>query len=424
MSGLHWTLAVLPVALLLLGYPFFVILLVAATASLLLVLELPPELIHQNIFSSLNRYALIAIPFFVFAGDLMARGGISQRLVRWVGSLIGGTRGYLPMTALGTTVVFGTISGSTTAAVAAVGSMTYGRLREAGYSDRYASGLIVSAAAIDNLIPPSVGFILYSVASQTSLLRLFTAGIVPGLLLGAAFAVLIYLHAVKRGERPQQRFTWAEFAAATRHGVWSVLAPVVVLGGLYAGMFSPTEAAGIACVYALFVVGVVHREMGWREIFDSAARTAVLTAQIFIIVAMAGVYSWLLTVSGTSEALAQFISALDAPPFAVLLAINVLLIMIGTCIDTASAILLMTPLLVPIALAIGIDPIHFGVILVMNLSLGTFTPPFGLNLFVAQAVFRANLREMYLGVVPFFLVALVVLQLVTYIPALSLWAYR
>jgi C4-dicarboxylate transporter DctM subunit len=423
MSGLQWTLAVLPVALLLLGYPFFVILLVAASAALLLVMELPAELIHQNIFSSLNKYALIAIPFFVFAGDLMARGGISQRLVRWVGSLIGGVRGYLPQTALGTTVVFSAISGSTTASVAAVGSMTYGKLREAGYSERFASALIVSAAAIDNLIPPSVGFILYSVASETSLLRLFTAGIVPGILLGAAIAAVIYVHAVKRGEAPQRRFAWAEFAAATRDGIWSIAAPVVVLGGLYAGVFSPTEAAGIACVYALLVVGVVHREMTLRQIIDSAARTAVLTAQIFIIVAMAGVYSWLLTVSGTSEAAAQFISGLSAPPFAVLLAINVLLIMVGTCIDTASAILLMTPLLVPIATAIGTDPIHFGVILVMNLSLGTFTPPFGLNLFVAQAVFKANLREMYLGIVPFFLVALVVLQAVTYIPALSLWAF-
>lgn len=424
MSGLQWTLAVLPVVLLALGYPFFVILLAACSVALIFVLGMPSELIHQQIFAALDKYALIAIPFFVFAGDLMARGGIAQRLVRWVASMIGGARGYLPQTALGTTVVFSAISGSTTASVAAVGSMTYGKLREAGYRDRFASGLIVSAAAIDNLIPPSVGFILYSVASDTSLLRLFTAGIVPGILLGAAFAIYIYLHAVARGERPQQRFQWAEFAAATRDGIWSIAAPVVVLGGLYAGIFSPTEAAGIACVYALLVVAVVHREMTWREIVDSAARTAVLTAQVFIIVAVAGIYSFLLTVSGTSETAVKLISGLDASPVVVLLAINVFLILVGTCIDTASAILVLTPLLVPIALAIGIDPVHFGVILVMNLSLGTFTPPIGVNLFVAQAVFRADLREMYVGVIPFFLVALAVLQLVTYVPSLSLWAFK
>ena len=423
MSGLQWSMAVLPIALLLLGYPFFVILLAAASVTLIFVLGMPSELIHQQIFASLDKYALIAIPFFVFAGDLMARGGISQRLVRWVASMIGGVRGYLPQTALGTMVVFSAISGSTTAAVAAVGSMTYGQMREAGYSERYAAGLLVSAAAIDNLIPPSVGFILYSVASDTSLLRLFTAGIVPGLLLGGAFAIYIYVDAVIRGETARQRFKWAEFAAATRDGIWSIAAPVVVLGGLYAGLFSPTEAAGIACVYALLVAALVHRQMGWREILDSAARTGVLTAQIFIIVTMAGVYSWLLTVSGTSDALVEFVKSLQAPPFAVLLAINVVLIVAGTCIDVASAILLMTPLLLPIAVALGVDPIHFGVIVVLNLSLGTFHPPFGINLFVAQAVLKASLREMYIGIIPFLLVALVVLQLVTYIPSLSLWAF-
>ncbi|MGE3922309.1 MAG: TRAP transporter large permease [Lautropia sp.] len=424
MLGLQWTLVVLPVALLVLGYPFFLILLAAASAALLFSFGLPAELIHQQIFASLDKYALIAIPFFVFAGDLMARGGISDRLVRWVASMIGGVRGHLPQTALGTTVVFSAISGSTTAAVAAVGSMTYGKLREAGYSERYASGLIVSAAAIDNLIPPSVGFILYSVASDTSLLRLFTAGIVPGILLGGAFAIYIYLHAVARGESSQRRFRLADFIAVTRAGVWSIAAPIVVLGGLYAGVFSPTEAAGIACVYALLVVGLVYRQMSLRQIVESAARTALLTGQVFIVVAMAGVYSWLLTVSGASEAVGKLISELNAPPYAILAAINVFLLLIGTCVDTASAILVLTPLLLPIAIGIGVDPIHFGVILVMNLSLGTFTPPFGLNLFVAQAMLQVNLREMYLGVIPFFLVALIALQIVTYVPAFSLWAFR
>ncbi len=424
MSGLQWSLAVLPIVLLVLGYPFFVILLAAASVALTFVLGMPSQLIHQQIFASLDKYALIAIPFFVFAGDLMARGGISQRLVRWVASMIGGVPGHLPQTALGTTVVFSAISGSTAASVAAVGSMTYGRLREAGYSERFASGLIVSAAAIDNLIPPSVGFILYSVASDSSLLRLFTAGIVPGILLGAGFALYIHMYVLARGESSQRRFRWAEFAAATRQGVWSIAAPVVVLGGLYAGVFSPTEAAGIACVYALLVVGVVYREMGLREIIDSAARTAVLTAQVFIIVAMAGIYSWLLTVSGTSDAAVKMLGELNLPPFAILIAINVLLLLVGTCVDTASAILVMTPVLLPIATAIGVDPVHFGVILIMNLSLGTFTPPFGVNLFIAQAVFKASLRQMYLGVVPFFLVGLFVLQLVTYVPSISLWAFR
>lgn len=423
MSATLFTMGVLPAIFLVLGYPFALMLLVSVTVTLAFVMHIPADVLHQAIFSSLDKYPLITVPFFVFAGDLMAQGGISRRLVNWVGSLIGGVRGYMPFTVLGTNVIFAAICGSTSAAVAAIGSMTYKELRDAGYSERYASGLLVSGGALDNLIPPSIGFILFSVASDTSLLRLFTAGIVPGLMLALAFAILIYWRA-RREPRPQLRFTWRRFVAATREGIWAIAAPVVVLGGLYAGLFSPTEAAGIACVYAIIVASLLYRELSFRGILESAARSARLTGLVFIIVAVAGVYSWLLTVSGTSAAAAQFISSLHVPPWAVLLAINIFLLIVGCFVDTASAILVLTPVLMPIATSIGIDPIHFGVIVIMNLSLGTFTPPFGVNLFVAQAVLKVNVREMYIGVVPFFLVTLIVLQLVTSLPALSLWAFR
>jgi C4-dicarboxylate transporter DctM subunit len=419
-----WVMALLPVALLVAGFPFFLVLLATATVALLFFAGVPATAAHQVMFGALDKYALLAVPFFLFAGDLLGRGGVSVRLVRWVQSIIGRVRGSLPFTSLGTAVVFSAISGSTAATVAAVGSLTYRRLREAGYSERFSSGLLIGAGAIDNLIPPSVGFILYGIASDTSIVRLFLAGVVPGLVLAAFFSIYVYCHAVRKGERGGPAFQGREFLAATKDGIWAIAAPVAVLGGIYTGVFSPTEAAGVACVYAILVSTLIYREASAREVFDSAARSMYLTAQVFIILACAGVYSWLLTVSGAGPALIGAVTDLQLPTWGLLLAINVLLLVVGMVLDTVSAILVLTPLLAPIALAAGIDPVHFGVVVIMNLSIGTFTPPFGLNIFVGQAVFKAPLSSIYPGVLPFIVAAIGALMVVTYVPQLSLFLLK
>ena len=419
-----WVLALLPLALLALGFPFFLTLLATSAIVLVIFADVPATALHQVMFSSIDKYALLAVPFFIFAGDLMGRGGVSKRLVRWVTSMIGGIRGSLPFTSLGTAVIFSAISGSTAATVAAVGGLTYRQLREAGYNGRFSSGLLISAGAIDNLIPPSIGFILYGTAAETSIVKLFAAGIVPGLVLAGCFAIFIYAYAVRRGDRGGAAFRLGEFLAATRDGIWSIAAPVFVLGGIYSGAFSPTEAAGVACVYAIVLVGLVYRELGPREIFEVASRSMYLTAQIFVIVACAGVYSWLLTINGAPQGLAAFIERLQLPPWAVLLSINLVLLLVGMFLDTASSILVLTPLLVPIARAVGVDPVHFGVILVMNLSIGTFTPPFGINIFVGQAVFGLPVSYIYPGLVPFIAAAIAALAVVTYVPQLSLGILR
>jgi C4-dicarboxylate transporter DctM subunit len=419
-----WVMALLPVALLVAGFPFFLVLLATVTVVLLFFAGVPATAAHQVMFGALDKYALLAVPFFIFAGDLLSRGGVSVRLVRWVQSIIGRMRGSLPFTSLGTAVVFSAISGSTAATVAAVGSLTYKRLREAGYSERFSSGLLIGAGAIDNLIPPSVGFILYGIASETSIVRLFTAGVLPGLVLAGFFSLYVYRHAVRRGDRGGPPFSRREFVAASRDGIWAVAAPVAVLGGLYAGVFSPTEAAGVACVYAMLVAVLVYREATPRDVFDSAARCMYLTAQIFIILACAGVYSWLLTVSGAGPALVGAVAQLELPTWGLLLAINILLLAVGMVLDTVSAILVLTPLLAPIAKAAGIDPVHFGVVVIMNLSIGTFTPPFGINIFVGQAVFKAPLSSIYPGLVPFIAAAVGALMVVTYVPQLSLFLLR
>lgn len=417
-------LGLLPLVLLALGFPFFLILLASATVFLVTAGSVPATALPQVMFSSIDKFALLAVPFFIFAGDLMGRGGVSRRLVRWVLSMLGGMRGALPMTALGTTAVFSAVSGSTAASVAAVGSLTYDRMRQAGYSPRFASGLLVSSAAIDNLIPPSIGFILYGIAAETSIVKLFAAGVVPGLVLAGFLALTIAWH-VRRGvEGRGTPFSMTEFLAATRDGIWSIGAPVAVLGGIYAGIFSPTEAAGIACIYAIIVAWFVYGEMTLMDILESAGRSLVLTAQVFIIVAAAGVFSWLLTINGVPQALVGWVLALKMEPWMLLLAINLFLLIVGMFLDTASSILVLTPLMAPVAKAMGIDPIHFGVIVVMNLSIGTFTPPFGINLFVGQAVFKLPLSMLYPGVVPFIVSSLCALAVVTYIPSLSLFLLK
>jgi C4-dicarboxylate transporter, DctM subunit len=419
-----WVMGLLPVVLLILGFPFFLILIVTASVVLLLFADVPATAIHQVMFSALDKYALLAVPFFIFAGDLMGRGGVSVRLIRWVTAMIGGMRGSMPFTALGAATVFSAISGSTAATVAAVGGITYKQLRRQGYDEKFSTGLLISAGAIDNLIPPSIGFILYGIASETSILKLFAAGIMPGLVLSAFFAAYILWYVSRRGERGRPQFSWREFVAATRDGIWSIGAPLVILGGIYTGVFSPTEAAGIACVYGIVVVWLVYGELDLLGIFDSAARSLYLTAQIFVIVAAAAVYSWLLTISGAPKALADAIVGADAPAWLVLLTINIALLAIGCVLDTASSILVLTPLLVPLVTALGIDPVHFGVVMIMNLSIGTFTPPFGINIFVGQAVFKAPLSSVYPGLVPFIAAAVAALVVVTYVPALSLWIVK
>jgi len=413
-------LVVLPVILLVLGVPIFLLLLATSEVALLF-LKLPSTVVHQVLYDALNKWPLLAVPFFIFAGDLMARGGISVRILRWVTSMIGTVRGSLPMTSLGLAAVFGAISGATSASVAAVGSLTYPQMRKAGYSEKFASALITAENAIDNLIPPSLGFIIYGIASETSVVQLFAAGIFPGLVMAGMFAGYIYYYAYSSGIRESQSFSWSEFFIASRDGLWALGAIGIILGGIYSGVFSPTEAAGVACIYAIFVCHFIYKEVTLKLVFDVAARTMFLTALIFIIVAAASLYAWLLTISGVAQATADFITGLHASPWVILLIINIFLLFVGCVLDTATALLVLAPLLLPVAKTIGVDPIHFGVIVVMNLTVGTFTPPFGINIFVFQAMFGTPSSVLYPGLIPFIAVAIGALMIVTYVPALSLW---
>jgi C4-dicarboxylate transporter DctM subunit len=421
---MYLTMALLPFGLLLLGFPIFLLLLATSFVVMIFFFPVPLTAIHQIIFNSLNKYALLAVPFFIFAGDLMSRGGISTRLLRWVAAIIGGFRGSIPLTSLGFAAMFGAISGVTTAATAAIGTLTYPRMREAGYSERFASALITAGGALDNLIPPSIAMIIYGIASDTSIIALFAAGIGPGLLLAGLFAIYIYFHSVRVGIAESGRFSIWELVLATRNGLWALGAIGIIFGGIYSGVFSPTEAAGVACIYAIIISYFVYREVTLTELFETAARAMYLTALIFIIISVAGLYAWLLTISGIAQQAADFITGMHAQPWMVLLTINVFLLFVGCFLDPASALIMLTPLLAPIAASIGVNPVHFGVIVVMNLTIGTFHPPFGLNIFVCQALFKTPSATLYMGLIPFVVLAVIALLMVTYIPAISLWALK
>ena len=414
------TMIALPIILLALGFPIFVVLLTAAISAMVLNFDLPLTALHQVMFGGVDKFALLAVPFFIYAGELMNRGGIADRLVSWVLTAVGHFRGSLGLTVIGTATIMGAISGSSPATVAASGRLLHPALIEKGYSRKFSAGIITSSGSIAIVIPPSIAMILYGAAAEQSIPKLFLAGILPGLLIAGLGALYVIYYARRENIREAQGFNKRELWIKTRSSLAALLMPVIVLGGIYSGIFSPTEAAGIACIYAILVTRLLFKEMTWRDILSAATDAAVLTAQIMIIVAAAGLFSWLLTVGLIPQQLSKMLIDAQMPVWAFLLILNLILLVLGCVIDPLSAILVLTPLLLPIAVALGIDPIHLGIIMTVNLSIGMSTPPFGLNIFVANSLLEKNIQTIFAGLMPFIGLQIVGLIIVTFVPSLSL----
>ncbi|KAB7623336.1 TRAP transporter large permease [Alkalilimnicola sp. S0819] len=414
-----WFLLFIPLVLVLLGLPVFVGLLAAAAVGIVVIMDVPGMAVHQYLFASLDKSALLAIPFFLFAGELMARGTQAHKLMDWAGAGMGRLPGSTGVATVGASTFFGAISGSSVATVGAIGRISHGRMLEEGYDTPFAQALIASSAAIASVIPPSIAMILYGIAAEESAAELFIAGIIPGFVLALCLALYIAWRAGRR--TAGEAFSLRRLLRATRRAWLALGMPVVVLGGIYLGILSPTEAAGAACAYAILVTLFAEPSLRLADLWQSAVRAMHLTAQTLVIVAASGVFAWMLTVNGIPQALAGWLTELPVPGWVLLIAINLLLLVVGCFMDTASAILVMTPLLLPIAVALGVDPVHFGIIMTLNLSIGMFTPPIGLNIFIVQGLFRGNLPALYRALLPFIAVSLVALLLVTFIPSLSLW---
>ncbi len=422
-----YSLAVLPVLLLLAGMPIFLVLLAASAVTVTFLMDVPAIALHQTLFGAVDSFALLSVPFFIFAGELMGRGSVARRIVDILQAGVGSVRGSLPLTTVGTSAIFGAMSGASAATVATVGQLMLPPLKERGYPDTFRAGLITAVGAIDIIIPPSVPLIIYAAAAAESVPKLYAAGVLPGLVIAGILGVYVWWIARKLNIADGHPFSVSALMRALGRGAWALGAPVIILGGIYGGFVSPTESAALACVYAALIALFVYRDMDLSQIAGCAARTVTLTAQILLIVACANVFGWLLTVNQIPAGLVTLVEGWHLSPWMILLALNIVFLVVGCFVDPLSAILVLTPLLMPLVKAAGIDPVHFGIVITTNLAIGMFHPPFGLNIFVTQSLFRFPLPVIYKGIVPFLYLYLIALALITYIPWLSLamveWIY-
>jgi tripartite ATP-independent transporter DctM subunit len=374
----------------------------------------------KELFSALDKFPLAAIPFFILAGNLMETGGISRRLVGFAKSLVGGVQGGLPMTCVLTCMIFAAVSGSSVATTFAIGSILIPALIKHGYPVGYAAALQATSAELGVIIPPSIPMILFGVAAEVSIGELFIAGILPGLLIGAALMLFVHLWCRFKGLGKHDGDGRLTVGRATVEAAWALLMPVIILGGIYGGIFTPTEASVVAVFYALLVGFVIHRELKLSDLLAVFRKSLLSSAVIMFIIANAGLFAFLITRAGIPEAIGLALKDSLQSPVWFLLGVNAALFVIGMFIETSAAIIVLAPILVPVAVFFGIDPVHFGMIMIVNLALGMITPPFGVNLFAACTVARISLDRIVPHLLPFVLVILGCLAVITYVPSISL----
>ncbi|MEO9523048.1 MULTISPECIES: TRAP transporter large permease [Marinobacter] len=403
-----------------LGVPIAISIVLASIIGIEFFTNMPLLLVPQQMFVGIDNFPLMAIPFFILAGNLMAAGGISRRLVDLAKSVVGGLQGGLAMTCVLTCMMFAAVSGSSIATTFAIGSILIPAMVKHGYPRPLAASIQASSAELGVLIPPSIPLILYGVSTDTSIGKLFIAGIGPGLLIGVALLLFLYVFCKLRGYGQRDHEDRSSFLVAFRRAWGALLMPVVVIGGIYGGVFTPTEASAVAVVYALVVGGMMYRELTMAELWPIFRASVISTAAVMLIIAAAALFSFLITRSGLPREVAAWVTEVFNSPISFLLAVNVMLLIVGMFVETSAAILVLAPIFTPIAVYYGIDPVHFGLIVVVNLALGMFTPPLGVNLFAACAVAKLSIDQLLPWLMRFVLVVLSCLIAITYMPWISL----
>jgi len=402
------------------GVPVFVSLGLSSFITFAIFNDQPMTILAQRMFSGIDKFSLLAIPFFILAANVMKSGGIASRILKFALTIVGRFKGGLAFSTQLASMFFGAVSGSSPATVVAIGGLMYPELVEKKYSKKFSMGLIASSRSVALLIPPSISAIVYGSITGVSVGALFIAGLGAGLLYGLIYLVYIYFYCRKHDVPTAKPSTIKEILETLKDASWALGVPIIIVGGIYGGVFTPTESSAVAAVYSIVIALFVYKEMNWKDLYKALKDSVKSTSEVMILLASASILGYIFTQAQVPQLLAQAIGT-EITPFMFLLVVNIILLIAGMFIDGSSAIVILAPFFYPLAMTLGIDPIHLGVVMVACAAIGMFTPPFGLNLFVAQAELKMPLTNVMKSVIPWVAISIVALVIITYIPEISMW---
>ncbi|MBE7421550.1 MAG: TRAP transporter large permease subunit [Zoogloeaceae bacterium] len=409
------------VVLMLTGMPISISLGLTVLSFLFLLTQVPIESVALKLFTGIEKFEIMAIPFFILAGNFLTHGGVAKRMIRFATSMVGHFHGGLGLGGVLACALFAAVSGSSPATVVAIGSILLPAMVKAGFPNRFGAGVITTSGALGILIPPSIVMVMYSVSTNTSVGALFMAGVIPGLMLAFMLGMTTWYRARSNNYPRLPRASWTERFVTFRESVWGLLLIVIVMGGIYTGMFTPTEAAAMSAVWAFVCAVFIYKDLGWKDVPRVLLSSANMSAMLLYIITNAVLFSFLMTHENIPQAMADAMIGTGVGVIGFLLIANILLLAAGNFMEPSSIVLILTPILFPIAVKLGIDPVHFGILMVVNMEVGMCHPPVGLNLYVASGITKMGITELTIATWPWLLTMLVFLVIVTYWPPLSLW---
>jgi C4-dicarboxylate transporter DctM subunit len=415
---------VLLIVLMLTGMPISISLGLTVLTFLFTMTDVPVQSVALKLFTGIEKFEIMAIPFFILAGNFLTHGGVARRMIRFATSMIGHWHGGLGLAGVMACALFAAVSGSSPATVVAIGSVILPAMVKQGFPNKFGAGILTTSGSLGILIPPSIAMVMFSVSTNVSVGSMFIAGIVPGIALAIALGTTTWYIARKNDYPRMPKASWGERFVAFKESVWGLLLIVVVMGGIYSGVFTPTEAAAMAAVYAFIVAVFVYKDMSLKQIPKVLLDSASMSAMLLYIITNAVLFSFLMTSENIPQAMADWMINQGFGPVAFLLVVNILLLLAGNVMEPSSIILILAPILFPVAIKLGINPIHFGILIVVNMEVGMCHPPVGLNLYVASGITKMGISELTVAVMPWLLTMLAFLMVVTYWPGLTLWLPR